>query len=254
MAALTWLDGPHWPGVAIRFTTRHGGVSAAPFDSMNLGTHVGDDAGAVAENRRRVSAHLPARALWLDQVHGTRVLDADQLAGPCDVPPQADAAFTTRRDQVLAIMVADCLPIAISDGQGTIVAAVHAGWRGLADGVIEATLAQLKQARPDQQQWRAWIGPAIGPRAFEVGADVVHAFLKADAQAHSCFVPRPGMHDKWLADLPALAARRLQGCGVTDVSLADRCTASEPDTFFSYRRDGVCGRMVLLAWLEEDPN
>lgn len=238
----------------MRFTTRHGGVSEAPFDSLNLGTHVGDDAGAVADNRARVSVGLPARPLWLDQVHGTRVLDADRMVDPCDVPPQADAAFTARRDRVLAIMVADCLPIAISDAQGTIVAAVHAGWRGLADGVIEATLAQLKQARPDQHHWRAWIGPAIGPHAFEVGPDVVHAFLKVDPQAHTCFVARAGKRDKWLADLPALAARRLQLSGVTDVLHADRCTASEPDMFFSYRRDGVCGRMALLAWLEEDPN
>jgi len=254
VAALTWVEGPSWPGVGLRFTTRHGGVSEAPFDSLNLGTHVGDDARSVAENRKRISAGLPASPLWLDQVHGTRVLDADPFESVGDVPPQADAAFTTRRDRVLAIMVADCLPIAISDAQGTIVAAVHAGWRGLADGVIEATLAQLRRARPDQQHWRAWIGPAIGPGAFEVGADVVQAFLKVDAQSSACFVAREGMRDKWLADLPALAARRLQLAGVTDVSHADRCTASEPDMFFSYRRDGVCGRMVLLAWLEEDPN
>lgn len=250
MDDLIWLQGPDWPGVSVRFSTRRGGTSASPFDSMNLGTHVGDDPVAVAENRQRLSTSLPALPVWLHQVHGTQIIDADQAQIVAMDPHQADGAFTAQPGRVVAVMVADCLPIALGDASGTIVAVVHAGWRGLAAGVLEQALGQLRQRRRHEQNWRAWIGPAIGPTAFEVGAEVFQIFAQSDKGAACHFVPRSGLGDKWLADLPALAERRLRAAGVDDVTQSGRCTYSEPDLFFSYRRDGACGRMALVAWLD----
>ncbi len=250
MDELIWVQGPAWPGVSLRFSTRRGGTSAAPFNSLNLGAHVGDDPAAVAENRRRLSASLPAPPAWLQQVHGTRVIDADQEPTAGMAPVQADGAFTAQAGRVVSVMVADCLPIALGDAGGTIVAVVHAGWRGLAAGVIEQALGQLREHRRQEQNWRAWIGPAIGPTAFEVGSDVVHAFARSDDGTKRYFMPRPGVADKWLADLPALAEHRLRAAGVGDVTQSGRCTYSEPELFFSYRRDGACGRMALVAWLD----
>lgn len=251
---MNWLAGPAWPGVHIRFTTRQGGTSRPPYASLNVGAHVGDDPFAVAANRRLLRDALPAEPLWLSQVHGTRVWDADHDAADAHVPPQADAAVTATAGRVIAVMVADCLPIAISDHRGTIVAVVHAGWRGLADGVIEATVQRLQRARAHERHWRAWIGPAIGASAFEVGADVRDACLRSDPGCSGAFVALEHAPAKWLADLPGMAARRLSAAGVHSIEQSGRCTFSESDYFFSYRRDGVCGRMVLLAWLKEDPN
>lgn len=249
MDDLMWLPGPQWPGVSVHFSTRRGGVSAGPFDSMNLGTHVGDDPRAVAENRRRLSEGLPCEPVWLEQVHGTRVIDADSMQAEEKGPVQADGALTAQPGRVVAVMVADCLPIALSDAQGTLIAVVHAGWRGLAAGVIEQAVGELCQRRPHERQWRAWIGPAIGPAAFEVGAEVVQAFTGCDPATATHFKPRTGLKEKWLADLPALAEHRLRAAGVSDVRQSGRCTFTESDLFFSYRRDGACGRMALLAWL-----
>lgn len=234
---------PEWPaphGVQALSTTRRGGVSEGGYHSLNLGDHVGDQPAHVAENRARVAAHLPAAPLWLSQVHGVRVVDAALAADG----EQADAALVRIPGRVCAVMTADCLPVLFCHRGGQVVAAAHAGWRGLAGGVLEATLAAM--AVPGNEVM-AWLGPAIGPTAFEVGDDVRTAFAGADPAAASAFAAAtPG---KWLADLYALARLRLRRCGVTAIYGGDRCTVSEPGLFFSHRRDRVTGRMASLIWL-----
>ena len=256
--------GPSWNGVRAFCSERAGGVSLPPYAGLNLGIHVGDDPSAVAENRARLRAELPAEPCWLDQVHGIDVFDADASRGsqaPDQVsdsasgqappwhPPRADAAITQTPGRVLAILTADCLPVVIVDEAATTLGAAHAGWRGLVGGVLESTLARMAQAAGGSPSWKAWIGPAIGPQAFEVGADVRDAFLADDAGNATCFVPRADVAGKWWADLPELAARRLRRAGVTQVELSGRCTVSEPERYFSYRRDGQTGRIATLAWL-----
>lgn len=237
---------PVWPAPsAVRavISTRVGGVSLAPFDSLNLGDHVGDDPAAVAENRKRLEAvaQLPATPVWLNQVHGTRVLD-------CALPlgnREADASMTSQPGQVCVVMTADCLPVLFCNRAGNRVAAVHAGWRGLADGVIEAALAGFADPA---DQLLAWLGPAIGPDAFEVGPEVRERFLQDDLQAGSAFLPgRPG---HWLADIYRLARLRLERAGVGFIGGGDYCTVTDIKRFFSYRRDGVTGRMASLIWIE----
>jgi len=237
---------PTWPAptaVHAVISTRIGGVSLPPFDSLNLGDHVGDDPAAVAENRKRleVVARLPATPIWLNQVHGTRVLD-------CALPlesREADASMTSQPNQVCVVMTADCLPVLFCNRAGSRVAAVHAGWRGLADGVIEAALAGFEDP---VDQLLAWLGPAIGPDAFEVGPEVRERFLQDDPQAAGAFHPgRPG---HWLADIYWLARLRLQRAGVGFIGGGDYCTVTDPKRFFSYRRDGVTGRMASLIWIE----
>ncbi len=242
--SLPLIDGPDWAGIHIHTTTRAGGVSVPPYDSLNLGSHVGDDPAAVAMNRARLGARLPQAACWLSQVHGTTLVDADALPeGPGDVPPVADAAITTRRGRPLAILTADCLPVVIVDAQARALAVAHAGWRGLAAGVLEAAVAGL-HARGAGTGLRAWLGPCIGPTAFEVGADV-HAAFAGEAQA---FTPRPEVPGKWWCDLPALAASRLARAGVHEVVSSGLCTVTDA-RFYSYRRDGTTGRLATLAWL-----
>jgi len=247
--------GPSWRGARAFCSERAGGVSLAPYAGLNLGIHVGDDLSAVAENRARLRAQLPAEPCWLDQVHGIDVFDADAFHGSKAPesdswhPPRADAAITQTPGRVLAILTADCLPVVIVDEAATTLGAAHAGWRGLVGGVLESTLARMKQAAGGSPSWKAWIGPAIGPQAFEVGADVRDAFLADDAGNAACFVPRAEVAGKWWADLPELAARRLRRAGVTQVELSGRCTVSEPERYFSYRRDGQTGRIATLAWL-----
>jgi len=244
-AGLPVVPGPGWPGVACFCTTRAGGVGAAPYDTLNLGLKAGDDPATVAENRRRLRAGLPGDPFWLAQVHGSRVLDAD-----ADLPGgQADAAVTARAGRVLAIMTADCLPVVLSDLDGRVLGAAHAGWRGLAGGVLENTLDELRRRHPRARGWRAWVGPGIGPEAFEVGEDVREAFAPGGPQALAAFAPRPQARGKWLADLPALAELRLRRAGVEQVSLSRLCTVQHRELFFSYRRDGRTGRMATLAWL-----
>jgi YfiH family protein len=254
-AVLPTVTGPRWPGVRYFCTTRQGGVSAAPRDSLNLGLRAGDDPAAVSENRRRLRAMLPAEPLWLHQVHGNTVVDADALpgqpqAGAPDSEPKADAAVTVRTGCVLAIMAADCLPVVMTDEQGSVLGAAHAGWRGLAAGVLDNTLAALRQRRPDARAWRAWIGPGIGPDAFEVGRDVLDVFAGEGAAGRTLFRPLPGRPGKWLADLPALAELRLRGLGVREIHRCGLCTVADPARFYSYRRDGATGRMAMVAWLE----
>lgn len=246
VAALPVVMGPQWAGVRYFCTTRAGGVGVAPHDTLNLGMRAGDRPEAVAENRRRVRAMVPAEPLWLRQVHGARVVDAD---APHEDEPAADACVTAVRDRPLAIMVADCLPVLIAEAGGRALGAAHAGWRGLAGGVLENTLRALRAKCPDAAGWQAWIGPGIGPDAFEVGQDVLDAYAADGAEATALFRPRPGHPGKWLADLPALAALRLRRAGVDMVHRSGLCTVADPARFFSYRRDGQTGRMAMLAWL-----
>lgn len=293
---------PDWPAparVRALITTRAGGVSAPPYAALNLGTHVGDEPAAVAENRRRLAEHLPAKPVWLDQVHGVSVHHADSRLGfdpaavgasgpscldsesagptkpgapnrcgpgrsapgsgaprpagsgspdvaavPRAVPPAADAAVTRTPGRVLAVLTADCLPVLFCDRAGSVAAVAHAGWRGLAAGVLEATVAATEVP---PATLLAHLGPAIGPTAFEVGAEVRAAFLAHDPAAAGAFVPNgPG---KWLADLYSLARLRLAAAGVSAVSGGGLCTYRDSERFYSYRRDGRTGRMAALVWL-----
>lgn len=234
---------PDWPApsnVHAVQTTRQGGVSQAPYDSLNLGTHVGDNPLHVAANRQRLSQILPSEPIWMDQVHGTTVQDA--ALASCQ--PQADAAVARHVDTVCTVMTADCLPILLCDQAGTVVAAAHAGWRGLSQGVIERTVEAM-QVPPDNLL--AWLGPAIGPDAFEVGDDVRQVFIAHDAQAAAAFAVKPD--GKWLADIYLLARQRLAALGVPQVYGGEYCTYHDADRFFSYRRDGACGRMASMIWL-----
>jgi YfiH family protein len=224
-----------------------GGVSAAPFDSLNVGAHVGDAGAAVTENRRRVRAQLrlPAEPLWLEQVHGVEVADLDAACGGASAPHlTADAAIARRAGSVCAMQVADCMPVLFAARDGCAVAAAHAGWRGLAAGVLEATLARLAVAPAGLI---AWLGPAIGPAHFEVGGEVRAAFLAHDAAAAAAFTANT--RGRWQCDLNALARRRLSAAGVTAVFGGGWCTYADPARFFSYRRAGRCGRMAALIWL-----
>ncbi|MCA3070731.1 MAG: peptidoglycan editing factor PgeF [Rhodocyclaceae bacterium] len=234
-------DWPAPPGVHALCTTRSGGVSTGPYRSLNLGTRTGDDPAAVAENRRRLDALLPGPARWLQQVHGSQAIAAHSI----EAPPQADASFTDRGSTVCTVMIADCMPVLLCSEDGLRVGAVHCGWRGLAGGAIENTLAAMGV---DGQRIIAWLGPAIGPAAFEVGADVRDAFLAADPSDAAAFVPSPTLPGKWHADLFALGRRRLARAGVERVHGGGLCTVSDPDRFFSYRRDKVTGRMAALVW------
>ncbi|QTN29005.1 peptidoglycan editing factor PgeF [Rhodoferax sp. AJA081-3] len=255
-----WIQ-PDWPApahVRALCTTRTGGVSAAPYDSLNLGSHVGDDTAHVAHNRGLLQEALGAKPVFLNQVHGT-----DMLALAQDTPDgaSADGAYTRKRGLACTIMVADCLPVLLCDVQGRQVAAVHAGWRGLAGvdgvGILENAYKSFKPLAPvvsnnSAIELIAWLGPCIGPDAFEVGADVVAAFAQTHAQAAACFKPLAG--GKWLADLPALARQRLAALGITQVfgndGSAPWCTVGQPLRFFSHRRDRISGRQAACIWLD----
>lgn len=234
---------PEWPAppnVRALQTTRQGGTSAAPYDSLNLGGHVGDDPLAVARNRALLGGLLPGEPVWLEQVHGVAVADAGRAGGL----PRADACIARQRAAVCAVMTADCLPVLLCDRRGSVVGAVHAGWKGLAAGVIEAAVRAMGVAPQDLM---AWLGPAIGREAFEVGGEVRAAFVAAQPQAAQAFLP--GQHGKWFADLCALALLRLNALGVTQIYGGGYCTWRERERFFSYRRDGVTGRMGTFIWL-----
>lgn len=237
---------PDWPApprVRAYTTTRLGGVSPAPYAGLNLGDHVGDAPQAVAANRAQVVRQLglPGMPLWLNQVHGITAVDAAHAAPGC----AADASFTRESGAVCAVLTADCLPLLLCDKVGSTVAAVHAGWRGLAAGVIEATLAAM-QVPPEDLM--VWLGPAIGPRAFEVGSEVREAFTSHDPAAAAAFHPSPA--GRWLADIYQLARLRLARQGVMAVYGGERCTYTEAQYFYSYRREGVTGRMASLIWIE----
>jgi len=238
-----WIT-PQWPApasVSALSTTRRGGHSAGPYSELNLADHVGDRSQAVAANRCALgaSAGLPGQPLWLEQVHGSRCVDADGATGA----PRADGAVAHQPGAVCAVLTADCLPVLLCDRDATTVAALHAGWRGLAAGIIETGVAATGVP---PGRLLAWLGPAIGARRYEVGEEVHAALCAVEPRA---FTPAPRA-GQWYADLYALARARLAGAGVTAVYGGGHCTASEPHEFFSYRRDGVCGRMATLIWLE----
>ncbi len=233
---------PDWPApacVRALITSRNGGVSAGPFASFNLDLRVGDNPEAVARNRERLRRFLPQEPKWLAQDHGATVVEADIIASS----PSADASVARRPGTVCAITIADCVPVLVTDQVGTLVAAAHGGWRGLSRGVLENT---VRAAGIQPEKLLAYLGPGIGPHAFEVGADVRETFLARDPEDASAFVPgRPG---KWQADLYALARRALARAGVTRVYGGGFCTVSDARRFFSYRRDGTTGRMAALIW------
>ena len=243
MNAHDWIE-PDWPAppnVRALITTRAGGASRGVYACLNLGLRSGDDSEDVARNRASLRQWLPAEPLWLRQVHGTAVAEADIVEDEAE----ADAAVARRPGRVCAVLTADCLPLLLCDEAGTTVAAVHAGWRGLCSGVIEQTLRAMDKPA---QSLLAYLGPAIGPAAYEVGAEVRAAFIDADAQADAAFAPgKPG---KFYADLYALARQRLAHSGVTKVHGGDYCTCTERERFYSYRRDGATGRMASLIWME----
>ncbi len=247
MLSETDLIIPRWPApanvMAIQ-TTRAGGVSVAPYDTLNLGMHVADNPLNVARNRQLLNAYVPTEPVWLNQVHGTTVIDA----GATSCVPDADAAFSKSRGAVCAVMTADCLPLLFCNRQGTVVAATHAGWRGLCDGVIEATIDAM-QVAPDSLM--TWLGPAIGPQAFEVGEDVRQEFIAQQSEAKDAFVPAGD--GKWLGNMYRLAQLRLEYKGVTDIYGGgvdqDFCTYTDASRFFSFRRDVKTGRMASLIWL-----
>jgi len=239
-------------------TTRRGGVSEGPWGlvdgsggGLNLGARCGDDPVAVACNRERLARAIGAMPLWLEQVHGTDV-HAVVAGAHTDLPqahePRADAAVTNVPGVALAVLTADCLPVILSDARGEVVGVAHAGWRGLADGVLERAVEALRALAGDDTRVCAWLGPSIGPDAFEVGDEVRARFCDLDARAATAFAT--GERDgKWFADLPALARLRLAGVGVHRVAGADRCTVRDATNFYSYRRDGRCGRMATLVWV-----
>ena len=247
---------PSWeapPGVAAAMSLRAGGVSTGPYTSFNLGLAVGDDPAAVAANRSHWAQALAARPVWLRQVHGTAVLRLD--AQSPDAPEAlADAAWTTERGIACTVQVADCMPVLYALRDGSAVAAAHAGWRGLAGGMLEAALQALcagTGAAPDDVQ--VWLGPCIGPRQFEVGVDVLEAFGQSAHEADArrfCFRPRADGTPRWLANLALLARDQLDAAGVQPalISAAQACTVEDVSSFFSFRRDGVTGRHAAAIW------
>jgi len=255
-----WLV-PHWPApprVKAVCSTRTGGVSQGPYESLNLGDHVGDDPAAVQANRQRYAEVLGAKPVYLRQVHGTDVIALEPATAD---GAEADACFTTVPGVACTIMVADCLPVLLATTDGTAVAAAHAGWRGLAGtagaGVLELLWGHFGPlARGDRAHVAtktvAWLGPCIGPEAFEVGPEVKAGFEAADPAAEQHF--RPHAPGKWLADLAGLARQRLQALGITQVYGNDAtppwCTASNPSRFFSHRRDRISGRFAASIWLD----
>ena len=249
--ALLW---PEWPApteVRALFSLRSGGTSTGPWGGadgqagFNLGVACGDDTDAVARNRALLAELLPAPPRWLKQVHGPVVVDAATV----DEPVAADASFTDQPGVVCAVLVADCMPVLLSDRRGRVVGAAHAGWRGLAGGVIQATAAAMRERLGEPQaELLAWLGPAIGPGAFEVGAEVRAAMLERLPAAGAAFVELPD--GKYLADLFELGRQALASCAVHAVSGGGACTVSDADRFFSYRRDRVTGRHAALVWIE----
>lgn len=243
-APYDWIV-PDWPApvrVKSLITTRNGGLSSGAHATFNLGLNAGDDETAVRANRRRLRERLPADPKWLRQVHAARIVVADEVT---DVP-EADGSITRKAGVVCIVMIADCLPVLLCDRAGSAVGVAHAGWRGLSSGVVENTVHALNVAPADLL---AYLGPAIGPGAFEVGAEVRDAFLAHDRIAVAAFIPTG--NNKWLADLSALARQRLADCGVTRVFGGGLCTYRDAARFYSYRREKNTGRMAALIWLDD---
>jgi YfiH family protein len=228
-------------------TTRIGGVSQGPYQSLNLGDHVGDDAQCVAQNRSLlgVTLGLPSEPTWLSQIHGTDIVELPYTGSQV---PQADGSVSREVGPVCVVMTADCLPVLLCDDRGTVVAAAHAGWRGLAAGVIEQA---IKTMAVPPESVMAWLGPAIGPEVFEVGEDVVQAFVDQQIESQQAFLQIS--QDRWLADIYCLARLRLQSMGVGQIGGGGFCTYHEAERFYSYRRDKLTGRMAALIWLTDQP-
>ncbi|MGP8306953.1 peptidoglycan editing factor PgeF [Vibrio sp. YIC-376] len=237
---------PNWPApknVKAFASTRVGGFSTGLYHGLNVGAHVGDDLSLVEKNRDWLvqQAEMPSVPIWLNQTHSTIVT---QVSEPTSHVLDADGVFTRSRNIVCSAMTADCLPVIFTNTQGTQVAAVHAGWRGLSNGIVENALAMFSG------DVMAWLGPAIGPQAFEVGEDVLQAFVDFDSQAEQAFTPRD-IKGKWFADMSKLATQRLNKAGVTQVFDSGLCTYQNQQDFYSYRRDGVTGRQATFIWLED---
>ncbi|OOF84555.1 multi-copper polyphenol oxidoreductase [Rodentibacter ratti] len=226
-------------------TTRESGVSKAPFESFNLGDHVGDEKSAVKTNRTLLveKFHLPHSPLFLTQTHSTNVIQLPYSGNNFE----ADAVYTNQPHQVCTVMTADCLPVLFTTKQGNEVAAAHAGWRGLCDGILEETVKYF-QARP--QDIIVWLGPAIGPLAFQVGKDVIEQFMRVDPIAETAFIADLSQQGKYFGNLYQLATQRLNKLGITEISGGDHCTFNEKDRFFSYRREGKTGRMASVIWFD----
>ncbi|ACX81824.1 peptidoglycan editing factor PgeF [Aggregatibacter actinomycetemcomitans] len=240
---------PNWnaPQQIRAFTTlRHSGVSLAPYDSFNLGDHVGDDKNAVKTNRTLLveKFHLPQMPVFLNQIHSTKVLNLPYQGEDLN----ADAVYTDQQNQVCLVMTADCLPVLFTNQNGTEVAAAHAGWRGLCDGILEQTVARF---RCPTDEILAWLGPAIGPTAFQVGQEVIDQFVAQDPNAKQAFIADPKENGKFLGNLYQIATQRLNALGITQISGGEHCTYLEADKFFSYRRDNATGRMASVIWIGE---
>ena len=246
---------PTWPAPAsihALVTTRQGGISFAPYDSLNLGDHVGDESARVIANRQLLRKYLPAEPIWLKQTHSIQVSTPDSRSRFSTKPYEADAAVTNIPEEVLVIMTADCLPVLLSNDDGTVIGAAHAGWRGLCDGVLENTVSEMLKLSNQTSaiNFMAWMGPAIGPESFEVGEDVVGRFQECGLHdMQHCFLPIPNKPGKYLADLYQLARDRLKRAGVNSNFGGDLCTVLDQEQFFSYRRDGVTGRFASLIWI-----
>ncbi|AJQ97413.1 peptidoglycan editing factor PgeF [Gynuella sunshinyii] len=242
MNSIEWLDWPAPVSVKACYTTRTGGFSQAPFDSFNLARHVGDSEAAVTANRQRLVELTGVPLCWLNQVHGTEVV----LACTENIGVDADAAYVRAPGMAAAVMTADCLPVFLCHRNGHQAAVVHAGWRGLVAGVIESTVKKCDGVGSD---WMAYLGPAIGPTAFEVGAEVRQAYVSVNPVHENAFQPLP-TPGKYLADIYQLARQRLQQLGIEHIYGGQSCTVTESERFFSYRRDHTTGRMVSLIWIE----
>lgn len=244
---------PNWPApdsIRALTTTRCGGVSCAPFDNFNLGDHVGDVAGDVATNRQRLihAAKLPSQPVWLKQVHSTIAIELSPTIPPSNqqVAPTADASFTLSPNVVCCVMTADCIPLLLCAPKTGEIAAVHAGWRGLRDGVIEETVTAM---RASGDELMAWIGPSIQQANYEIGEEVRDQFMAVDSQAHLAFKPKT--NGKWLGDMVKICAQRLQKLSIPGIYGGQLCTFAQKQQFFSYRRDGQTGRMATLIWRQE---
>ena len=248
---------PEWPApkrVRSLLTTRAGGTSAPPYDTLNLGDHVGDQQATVMANRQILGRDLPSEPIWLSQTHSIQVSTPKSRAQHTRKPFDADAAVTNIPNEVLVIMTADCLPVLFSNADGSVVGAAHAGWRGLCDGVLENTVSEMLELshQSTATDLIAWMGPAIGPQSFEVGDDVLQRFDESGLHdVQKCFLPIPNKSGKYLADLYQLARDRLKSVGVTSIFGGDMCTVTDGSHFFSYRRDGVTGRFASLVWISQ---
>ena len=235
-------------------TTRKGGVSKPPFDSFNLGLNAGDDVQDVLHNRSILKTHLPSEPIWLKQIHGVRVSTPASRKASVSGPFEADASVTNIPNEVLSILTADCMPVLFASKHGDVIGAAHAGWRGLSGGVLENTLQEMCSLSPGlmPQDITAWMGPAIGPTAFEVGEDVLKAFAsQSPAILAQAFQPIAGSPEKYLANLYLLAQDRLRSFGIEQIYGGDFCTVGDPRRFFSYSRDKKTGRFASLTWISE---